>query len=122
MTMNQVTSAKPKMPPETRRAIIKWIVQAAAGWVGYGLILFVSAGKLGWVWGWAMLIVVAIFLAAHPIILIPINPDLLAEREKGLRDRGVNLRAEFIRVEERMLEDKFGQAWLDYRRRVRRWM
>jgi protein-S-isoprenylcysteine O-methyltransferase Ste14 len=89
MTMNGATSAKPKMPPETRRAIIKWIVQAAAGWVGYGLILFVSAGTVDWVWGWVMLTVIAIFLAAHPIILIPINPALLAEREKGLRDRGV---------------------------------
>jgi protein-S-isoprenylcysteine O-methyltransferase Ste14 len=28
----------------------------------------------------------------------------------------------FIRVEERMLEDKFGRAWLDYQRRVRRWI
>jgi protein-S-isoprenylcysteine O-methyltransferase Ste14 len=28
----------------------------------------------------------------------------------------------FIRVEERMLEDKFGRAWLDYKRQVRRWI
>jgi protein-S-isoprenylcysteine O-methyltransferase Ste14 len=28
----------------------------------------------------------------------------------------------FIRVEERMLGDKFGRAWLDYQRRVRRWI
>jgi protein-S-isoprenylcysteine O-methyltransferase Ste14 len=44
---------------------------------------------IGWVWGWMLLIVLGIFLAAHPIILIPINPALLVEREKGLRDRGV---------------------------------
>jgi protein-S-isoprenylcysteine O-methyltransferase Ste14 len=87
--MNQTTSAKPKMSPETRREIIKWIVQAAVGWVGYGLILFLSAGTIAWVWGWMLLIVLALFLAAHPIILIPINPDLLVEREKGLRDKGV---------------------------------
>jgi protein-S-isoprenylcysteine O-methyltransferase Ste14 len=87
--MNQTTSAKPKMSPETRREIIKWIVQAAVGWVGYGLILFLSAGTIAWVWGWMLLIVLALFLAAHPIILIPINPDLLVEREKGLRAKGV---------------------------------
>jgi hypothetical protein len=98
MTMTQATTAKPKMPPETRRAIIKWIVQAAAGWVGYGLILFVSAGTMDWVWGWVMLIVMAIFLAAHPIILIPINPALLAEREKGLRDRGIKTWDRWIAV------------------------
>jgi len=28
----------------------------------------------------------------------------------------------FIRVEERMLEQKFGQAWLEYTRKVRRWI
>jgi protein-S-isoprenylcysteine O-methyltransferase Ste14 len=89
MTMNQVTSAKPKISPETQHEIIKWIVQAALGWVGYGLILFVSAGTIEWVWGWLLLIVLGIFLAAHPIILIPINPALLVEREKGLRDKGV---------------------------------
>jgi len=77
------------MSPEMRREIIKWIVQAAVGWVCYGLILFLSAGTIEWAWGWMLLIVLAIFLAAHPIILIPINPALLVEREKGLRDKGV---------------------------------
>jgi protein-S-isoprenylcysteine O-methyltransferase Ste14 len=28
----------------------------------------------------------------------------------------------FIRVEERMLEEKFGQAWLAYKEKVRRWL
>ena len=28
----------------------------------------------------------------------------------------------FIRVEEQMLEKKFGQAWLEYAKRVRRWV
>ena len=28
----------------------------------------------------------------------------------------------FIQVEERMLEDKFGQAWLEYKAKVRRWI
>jgi protein-S-isoprenylcysteine O-methyltransferase Ste14 len=28
----------------------------------------------------------------------------------------------FIQVEERMLEQKFGQAWLEYKRQVRRWI
>ncbi len=87
--MNQATPAQPKMPPEMRREIIKWSVQAAVGWVGYGLILFLAAGTIEWVWGWLLLIVLGIFLAAHPIILIPINPALLVEREKGLRAKGV---------------------------------
>jgi protein-S-isoprenylcysteine O-methyltransferase Ste14 len=28
----------------------------------------------------------------------------------------------FIQVEERMLEDKFGRAWLEYKAKVRRWI
>jgi len=28
----------------------------------------------------------------------------------------------FIRVEEQGLEQKFGQQWLEYRQRVRRWV
>jgi protein-S-isoprenylcysteine O-methyltransferase Ste14 len=87
--MTDDTTAGPQVSPETRRAIIKWIVQAVLGLIGYGFILFLSAGRLDWVWGWALLIVVAAFLAAHPLILIPINPELLAEREKGLRDKGM---------------------------------
>jgi len=77
--------------PDTRRAIVKWIVQSACGLVGYGLLLFLSAGRVDWLWGWALLIVIAAVLFAHPLLLIPINPELLAEREKGLTDKGVRV-------------------------------
>jgi protein-S-isoprenylcysteine O-methyltransferase Ste14 len=79
----------PEMSPQTRRAVINWIIQSALGMVGYAVLLFLTAGTLSWVWGWAMLAVVAAFLAAHPLILLPINPELLAEREKGALDHGV---------------------------------
>jgi protein-S-isoprenylcysteine O-methyltransferase Ste14 len=78
-----------EMTPEVRREITKWIIQAAFGLVAYGLFLFLAAGRLDWIWGWAQLIVIGAFLAAHPLLLIPINPELLAEREKGLYDAGV---------------------------------
>lgn len=42
-----------------------------------------------WIWGWVFVILLAIFLIAHPLILIPINPELLAERQRGSRDEGV---------------------------------
>jgi protein-S-isoprenylcysteine O-methyltransferase Ste14 len=80
---------RPEISPETRRAIVKWIVQAALGLPVYGLLLFLVAGRLGWVWGWALLAVLSAFMAAHPLILLPINPALLAEREKGLTDKAV---------------------------------
>ncbi len=78
-----------QMSPETRRAIVKWIVQSALGMVAYGVLLFLSAGTVRWLWGWVLLASVTAFLAAHPILLIPINPELLAEREKGSLDRPV---------------------------------
>jgi protein-S-isoprenylcysteine O-methyltransferase Ste14 len=72
-----------------RREIKKWIVQSALGLVGYGLILFLVAGRLNWVWGWVLLGTIAAFMGAHPLILVPINPELLAEREKGILSEGV---------------------------------
>jgi protein-S-isoprenylcysteine O-methyltransferase Ste14 len=82
--MHKDIMTRPEISPETRREIVKWIAQSCLGVVGYGLLLFFVAGRLDWIWGWALLIVIAAFLAAHPLILIPINPELLAEREKGL--------------------------------------
>jgi protein-S-isoprenylcysteine O-methyltransferase Ste14 len=80
---------KAEMAPAVRREVTKWIVQASLGWVGYGVLLFLSAARLDWSWGWVQLAVLAAFLAAHPLLLIPINPELLAEREKGIRGEGV---------------------------------
>lgn len=84
--MNKNTPVRNAISPEERHEIVKWIVQAALGLVGYGLLLFLTAGRLNWLWGWVLLGVLAVFLAAHPLILIPIDPALLAERERGLCD------------------------------------
>lgn len=87
--MGENTAARHEIAPETRRAIRAWIVQTALGLIGYGLILFISAGTLDWAWGWVLLGVLAAFLAGHVAILVPNNPELLAERQKGLRDPDV---------------------------------
>jgi protein-S-isoprenylcysteine O-methyltransferase Ste14 len=59
------------------------------GVIAYGVLLFLAAGRLDWVWGWVLLALLAAFLIAHPLILVPLNPDLLVERGKGLRGEGV---------------------------------
>jgi len=87
--MNGSTASKHEISPEDRRAIYKWILQAILGVAAYGVIIFLAAGTLDWVRGWLLLGLLAAFLAAHPLILVPINPDLLVERGKGLRDEGV---------------------------------
>jgi len=86
--MSTNTSVKQKMTPDVRRRIMSWIVQAALGLVGYGAILFLSAGRLDWVWGWVFLGLLAAVLISHVLILVPINPELLAERARGIRQEG----------------------------------
>ena len=87
--MNNNVPLKNVIPPDVRCMIVKWIVQAIIGVVGYGVLIFAAAGSVRWVWGWMLLIVIAGMMAAHPLLLIPINPELLAERAKGTRDQGV---------------------------------
>ena len=87
--MSKMKSNWQDLTPQARQAIIKWIVQAAVGVVAYGVILFLAAGRLDWVWGWVWLGLLSTFMLAHPLILVPVNPELLVERGKGLRDEGV---------------------------------
>ena len=72
-----------------RREIIKWIVQSTLGTAAYGLVLFLAAGTWRWGWGWAFVIILTLFMAAHPLMLIPTRPDLLVERQKGSLAGGV---------------------------------
>jgi protein-S-isoprenylcysteine O-methyltransferase Ste14 len=78
-----------KMTTDTRQAIIKWCLQSFLGLIGYALIIFLSAGTVNWAWGWVLISLLAAFLLAHPLILVPRNPELLVERGKGIRAEGV---------------------------------
>jgi protein-S-isoprenylcysteine O-methyltransferase Ste14 len=87
--MTKVTAAWRETTPEVRHEIVKWCLQAFLGMIGYGLLLFLSAGSFTWIWGWAQMAILTGFMAAHPLLLIPINPELLAEREQGMRSPDV---------------------------------
>lgn len=78
-----------ELTPEARQAIIMWCLQSFLGLIGYAVIIFLSAGAINWVWGWVLIVLLGAFLFAHPLILVPRNPDLLVERGKGLRAEGV---------------------------------
>jgi protein-S-isoprenylcysteine O-methyltransferase Ste14 len=80
--------SQPITPP-VRRAVARWTVRAAIGTVIYGLLLFLPAGTLSWVWGWVFLAVLVAVMAAHPLVMLPANPEVLVEREKGLWNQGV---------------------------------
>jgi protein-S-isoprenylcysteine O-methyltransferase Ste14 len=81
--MNTQPPAQEPLTPEVRRRIRRWIVQAALGTVGYALILFLSAGRWDWLRGWVLLGVLVAVMAAPPLLLLPICPELLAERQRG---------------------------------------
>ncbi len=67
----------------------KWIARVIVGIVVYGLMLFLAAGRLDWGWGWVLLGVLVAVMMAHPLILWPLNPTVLIEREQGLWQNGV---------------------------------
>jgi len=87
--MGAMNTSNQEITPEAKQAIIKWCLQSLLGMFGYALIIFLSAGTINWVWGWVLIGVLAAFLLAHPLILVPLNPDLLVERGKGIRTEGV---------------------------------
>jgi len=89
--MGRQSPNKHEISPGTRRAIISWIMQAALGMVGYSLVLVLVVGRWDWLWGWILIGALTAFMAAHPLILMPINPKLLAEREKGIGGKGTKV-------------------------------
>lgn len=73
---------------EQRADIIKWSWQASLGLCGYAGIIMLAAGRVDWLWGWVFIAVLGAALAAHVLVLVPIDPDLLVERSGGMRQEG----------------------------------
>jgi protein-S-isoprenylcysteine O-methyltransferase Ste14 len=65
---------------ETTRGVIRWLIRETMGVVIAGAILFIAAGRLDWVMGWALVGLYAVWVAANALLLIPTNPELLVER------------------------------------------
>jgi protein-S-isoprenylcysteine O-methyltransferase Ste14 len=65
---------------DTRAGVIRWAVRGLIAKLVVGLILFLSAGRLNWVWGWLYLGIFVAFDLATAIVVIPKSPGLLGER------------------------------------------
>lgn len=65
---------------EQSRLVVRWLIREVIGVLMVAAILFIAAGRLDWLMGWAMVAVYAVWVAANAIILIPRYPELLAER------------------------------------------
>lgn len=68
--------------PEIRAGVARWTVKMIAVLVVFGAILFIAAGRLNWLGGWAFLGLNALSLVLTAALLIPRRPDMLAERSK----------------------------------------
>lgn len=70
-------AARPKADPRLVRC---YLAREALGLVMMGAALFWSAGRLDWWPGWAVLLVMAAWIAATFLVMLRANPALIAER------------------------------------------
>jgi protein-S-isoprenylcysteine O-methyltransferase Ste14 len=77
-----------EITPEIKTKILQWVRSAALGMLGYGALLRLTAGTWNWPWGWVYIGLLTSAMAAHVIILVPVNPGLLADRAGGIRQPG----------------------------------
>ena len=78
--MSTETQLEHGMSPQVKRGVIRWAVRETMGVVMLALLLFLAAGTVDWIAGWAMVIVMAGWVIATAIVVIPRCPELLAER------------------------------------------
>ncbi|MBN1439803.1 MAG: isoprenylcysteine carboxylmethyltransferase family protein [Anaerolineales bacterium] len=62
------------------RIIARWAVRETMGVVMMAVILFLAAGRWDWGWGWVLVAVMAAWVVATGIAVIPRHPQLLADR------------------------------------------
>ena len=65
---------------DTSRIVVRWAVRETMGLVMMGVILFGLSGRLDWAMGWALVIVMAAWIIATGLAVIPRYPELLADR------------------------------------------
>jgi protein-S-isoprenylcysteine O-methyltransferase Ste14 len=65
---------------ETTRGVVRWLIREVLGVLFVAATLFIPAGRLDWIMGWALVGIYAVWVAANAIVLIPNRPELLVER------------------------------------------
>jgi protein-S-isoprenylcysteine O-methyltransferase Ste14 len=78
--MNTTTPTQAGMPPSVKRGVIRWAIRETMGVIMSALILFLCAERWDWLWGWIAVIILAGWVGATALTVIPKNPALLAER------------------------------------------
>lgn len=71
---------------EIRRGVKRWVIKNSLAVPLFGVVIFVAAGRLDWIWGWAFVALLEVNVIALAVLLIPTRPELLAERSRpGIR-------------------------------------
>jgi protein-S-isoprenylcysteine O-methyltransferase Ste14 len=78
--MNTDLSVEQKGKSDTTRRVIRWLFRETTGVLGQAAVLFLSVGRWNWVMGWAFVIATTLWVGATALVVIPRNPELLAER------------------------------------------
>lgn len=73
--------------PKVRRGAIRWLVRETLGNLILIAILFGIVGRWDWWNGWALSAVYIIWSAATAVLILPVNPAMLAERAHPHADR-----------------------------------
>jgi protein-S-isoprenylcysteine O-methyltransferase Ste14 len=73
-------SVEQKGTSDTTRGVVRWLFRETMGVLGQAAVLFLSVGRWNWVMGWAFVIATTLWVGATALVVIPRNPDLLAER------------------------------------------
>lgn len=63
-----------------KKIIARYAIRETMGVVIMGVALFWSAGRVEWWPGWASIAVMVLWIIATAVVILHINPDLLAER------------------------------------------
>jgi protein-S-isoprenylcysteine O-methyltransferase Ste14 len=59
---------------------MRWLIRETMGVVVVAVILMVSAGRWDWTAGWGLTAIYAVWVAGTALLVMPLHPDLLAER------------------------------------------
>ena len=85
--MNANTSiGRPDEPDDLTPKILKRMLQVIITGLLMAVVLFISAGRLDWVWGWVYIGVYFIGIAINALVILPGNPEMIAERAEIKED------------------------------------
>jgi protein-S-isoprenylcysteine O-methyltransferase Ste14 len=77
--MSNLVSPQPDQKPSLERSGIRRIVQVLVSILLIGALLFLSAGRLDWLWGWLFLAAFFLLMLASAFVMSK-SPDLINER------------------------------------------